>query len=264
MDLPFGIYKDDSVLKRRKAFSLSLTPKVDLHLEVIKRIINKKSPILDVGCGNADLLIRLAISNFPAELVGIDASPNLVQIGTQEAKRQGVSITLLPGYAEELPFPDGRFGTIILAQSLHCTEHPRKALAEAYRCLRHDGRLILALHTLKDRPRTIAILQDIEMRIAKRSNIDSRHLKINADTIQKLLPPFKLIELQRFESRYRSSTGMDYLDYVNSLRDYFTPPPKPEEWSAMMAMVTDNIKKEIRQQGSIEEQRAWAVVVAEK
>ncbi|MBI1970720.1 class I SAM-dependent methyltransferase [Candidatus Woesearchaeota archaeon] len=267
MDLPLRMYQNDSALKKRKAFNLSLTPKVDIHLEAMKRIIDKQNPVLDVGCGNADLLIRLAMSTISGKhgvLVGIDSSPGLIQIGAQEAKRKGMALQLLQGNAEELPFRDGQFGTIIMSHTLHVIDHPRRALAEAYRCLRPHGRLILTLHTLKDRPRTIAFLQDIEMRIAKRSNVDRRHQKINADTIQKFLPPFIIKEVQRFESKYHSSSGMEYLDYVNSLRDYFTPPPTPEEWNAMMSMVSDRVKKDIRQYGFIEEQRCNAVVVAEK
>jgi SAM-dependent methyltransferase len=92
--------------------------------------------VLDVGCGRGEILRRCAELNVEAH--GIDYAP----VATHIALSAG---TVYQANARHLPFPDAVFDRVLmfdLVEHLHQWELDR-ALAEARRVLRHDGKLII-------------------------------------------------------------------------------------------------------------------------
>jgi ubiquinone/menaquinone biosynthesis C-methylase UbiE len=89
--------------------------------------------------------------NFPfypqgVRLTGIDLSPAMLEIARERARELGMEVALREGDAQELPFPDESFDTVICTLSLCNIPDDRKAVAEMKRVLRPGGRLLLLDH----------------------------------------------------------------------------------------------------------------------
>ncbi|WP_433825879.1 class I SAM-dependent methyltransferase [Actinoplanes sp. CA-015351] len=96
--------------------------------------------ILDVGVGTGRTL-----PFYPAgtTATGIDLSPRMLEVARQRARRP---VDLREGDAENLPFADASFDTVVCALSLCTIPHPRAAVLEARRVLVPGGRLLLVDH----------------------------------------------------------------------------------------------------------------------
>ena len=90
-------------------------------LSIIKNKIkiNKKTKILDVGCGTG------ISSNFDCFVIGVDPSMGLL--------RQNKNSRKLLGIAESLPFKDKSFDYVVSVTAIHNFKDIRKALAEIKR-----------------------------------------------------------------------------------------------------------------------------------
>jgi ubiquinone/menaquinone biosynthesis C-methylase UbiE len=89
--------------------------------------------------------------NFPfypagARLTGIDLSPSMLEIACQRAGELGLNADLRESDAQELPFPDASFDTVVCTLSLCNIPDDRRAIAEMKRVLRPGGRLLLLDH----------------------------------------------------------------------------------------------------------------------
>jgi SAM-dependent methyltransferase len=67
--------------------------------------------VLDVACGSGNAAI--AAARYGCEVVGIDYVPALLARGRRRAEAEGVSVELLEGDAESIPFPDGSFDAVL-------------------------------------------------------------------------------------------------------------------------------------------------------
>jgi len=79
-------------------------------------------------------------------LSGIDLSPTMLDIARKKAEELGVDADLREGDAQQLPFPDASFDTVVCTLSLCNIPDDRRAIAEMKRVLRPGGRLLLLDH----------------------------------------------------------------------------------------------------------------------
>jgi ubiquinone/menaquinone biosynthesis C-methylase UbiE len=79
-------------------------------------------------------------------LSGIDLSPAMLEIARKRAEELGVEADLWEGDAQQLPFPDASFDTVVCTLSLCNIPDDRRAIAEMKRVLRPRGRLLLLDH----------------------------------------------------------------------------------------------------------------------
>ena len=79
-------------------------------------------------------------------LSGIDLSPAMLEIARKRADELGVDSDLREGDAQQLPFPDSSFDTVVCTLSLCTIPDDRRAIAEMKRVLRPGGRLLLLDH----------------------------------------------------------------------------------------------------------------------
>src|SRR5215217_7622118 len=89
--------------------------------------------------------------NFPfypqgVRLTGIDLSPAMLEIARKRADELGVDAHLREGDAQELPFPEASFDTVVCTLSLCNIPNDRRGIAEMKRVLRPGGRLLLLDH----------------------------------------------------------------------------------------------------------------------
>jgi SAM-dependent methyltransferase len=86
------------------------------------------APLLDLGCGN-----RPYSALYPqGEAIGVDV--------VQSSNRV---VDVIVNDASSLPFPDGRFATVLCTQVLEHVPRPGEVLKEAFRLLLPRGRLVL-------------------------------------------------------------------------------------------------------------------------
>jgi ubiquinone/menaquinone biosynthesis C-methylase UbiE len=139
--------------------------------EKIKRIWEKRAPRYDRGivlwekilfgdgrgwvCSRAQgEVLEVAIGTgrnlafYPAgvRLTGIDLSPAMLERARERARELGMEVDLREGDAQDLPFPDGAFDTVVCTLSLCNIPDDRKAVAEMKRVLKPGGRLLLLDH----------------------------------------------------------------------------------------------------------------------
>src|SRR5918997_1469335 len=79
-------------------------------------------------------------------LSGIDLSPAMLEIARERAEELGVDADLREGDAQQLPFADASFDTVVCTLSLCNIPDDRGAIAEMKRVLRSGGRLLLLDH----------------------------------------------------------------------------------------------------------------------
>jgi ubiquinone/menaquinone biosynthesis C-methylase UbiE len=79
-------------------------------------------------------------------LTGIDLSPAMLEFAREKAGELGLDADLRENNAQELPFPDASFDTVVCTLSLCSIPDDRRAIAEMKRVLRPGGRLLLLDH----------------------------------------------------------------------------------------------------------------------
>jgi SAM-dependent methyltransferase len=102
--------------------------------------------ILDLGCGTGTLAIQVKQREPGAEVVGLDADPEMLGRAEDKAARAGVEITLTEGFSNELPFEDASFDRILSTLFFHHLdpEPKRRTAREIARVLRKGGELHVA------------------------------------------------------------------------------------------------------------------------
>lgn len=90
--------------------------------------------ILDIGCGDGQLTLRLAATG--AQVTGVDASEEMLAA----ARTRGIRAD--QASAEKLPYPDSSFDALFSNAALHWVRDHDAMLAEAHRVLRSGGRFV--------------------------------------------------------------------------------------------------------------------------
>lgn len=94
--------------------------------------------VLEVSSGPGRLAVRLARTTPDMKLIGVDLSPEMVEIAARRAAEAGLAgqVRFEVGDAGALPFPDGAFDGAMSTLSLHHWPDPARALAEIHRVLK--------------------------------------------------------------------------------------------------------------------------------
>ena len=97
--------------------------------------------ILDVGCGTGKLSYKLADHFKGAEVHGVDLSSTMIE--KANAKNKANEVRFKIGDVENLPYEDNTFDVITCSHSFHHYPNKDKAIAEMYRVLKPEGRLMI-------------------------------------------------------------------------------------------------------------------------
>ena len=113
--------------------------------ELLRPVVRHRT-VLEPAAGTG--LITKNIVNSAAHIEATDASPEM----TAEAKRDNRSAKLHFSVQDmfRLPYADGSFDVIIVANALHIVPEPEKALSEIRRVLKDDGVLVAPTFTHAD------------------------------------------------------------------------------------------------------------------
>lgn len=104
----------------------------------------KPKKILDIATGTGDFAIA-ALKLNPIEVIGVDISQGMLDVGIKKMKRKGLSnvIKMKLGDSEELPFEDGYFDALTVGFGVRNYENLEKGLADMLRVLRPGGKVII-------------------------------------------------------------------------------------------------------------------------
>lgn len=103
-----------------------------LDLLLVADMVEARSRVLDVGCGDGSLL-RLLSEERGVDARGIELS----QKGVNDCVAKGLSVIQGDADTDLADYPDDAFDYVILSQTLQATRHPRKVLEHMLRIGRH-------------------------------------------------------------------------------------------------------------------------------
>jgi methionine biosynthesis protein MetW len=106
--------------------SVNTTPRVDL--EVIANFITPRVRVLDVGCGDGELL-ELLQNDKQVDGRGLEIS----QRGVNECVARGLSVVQGDADTDLVFYPDKGFDFVILSQTLQATRNPKAVLGDLLR-----------------------------------------------------------------------------------------------------------------------------------
>lgn len=116
--------------------------------------------VIELGAGTGHNLEHY--TDAVTELVLAEPDPNMARLLREKLQREGTAAgnpSVIEAPAEELPFDDGSFDTVVATLVLCTVERPGRALAEVRRVLVEGGRFLYLEHVRSGR-RGLARWQD--------------------------------------------------------------------------------------------------------
>lgn len=111
------------------------------------RLLQDQQPkkLLDVATGTADVAIMAAGMLQPEQIVGVDISAEMLEIGRKKIHQKGLedTISLRLADSENLPFPDNTFDALTVAFGVRNYEHLEQGLREMRRVIRPGGKVVI-------------------------------------------------------------------------------------------------------------------------
>ncbi|MBN2704919.1 MAG: bifunctional demethylmenaquinone methyltransferase/2-methoxy-6-polyprenyl-1,4-benzoquinol methylase UbiE [Deltaproteobacteria bacterium] len=104
-------------------------------------LTSRRGPFLDVACGTGDVALALRAKAPRVEIVGVDFSPEMLELARKKSAAAGAGLQLRGAAAEALPFADNYFELLTIAFGIRNVVDREQALAEFYRVLKPGGRL---------------------------------------------------------------------------------------------------------------------------
>ncbi len=124
----------------------NVTRKADSFIteRIIHHLTDKIIPgakFLDLGCGTGNYTTKL--SSLPVQITGLDPS----ELMLREARKKSDNISWLAGRAEELPFEDATFDTVLCMLTVHHWKDLKMGMKNIFRVLKVQGKLIIFTST---------------------------------------------------------------------------------------------------------------------
>ena len=120
----------------------------EVNIAFLERVLElgaRKGRFLDVGTGPAAIPIMLAQRLPAVEVIGIDLSPNMLELGDFHITEAGLTdrITLAQADAKDLPYPSQFFDAVLSNSIIHHIPDPLPMLREVSRVIRWNGLILI-------------------------------------------------------------------------------------------------------------------------
>jgi demethylmenaquinone methyltransferase/2-methoxy-6-polyprenyl-1,4-benzoquinol methylase len=115
---------------------------------------DKPGRLLDIATGTADMAILAAKILKPDEIIGIDISTQMLEIGKKKVEREGFTnkIQLHVGDSETINYRENTFDAGMVAFGVRNFENLEKGLMEIHRVLKPGGQLVILEFSKPKRP----------------------------------------------------------------------------------------------------------------
>jgi len=115
-----------------------------------KLLEHARGRVLEIGVGTG-----LNLPHYPPvdELVAADPSEPMLRRARRRAAETGRDVTFVEAPAEQLPFEDDSFDTVVSMLVLCTVENQQRALQEVRRVLRPSGQFLFSEHVRSDEPK---------------------------------------------------------------------------------------------------------------
>ncbi|MBN2164719.1 MAG: class I SAM-dependent methyltransferase [Marinilabiliaceae bacterium] len=123
----------DSLVTDYEAWFIKNKVLFQTELLALKKVIPNQKKGIEIGIGSGIFAEQLGIKQ------GIDPSEGMLEY----AKKRGLDVQ--PGVAEDIPFDDESFDFTAFITSICFINNPQQAINEAYRILKKDGEIIIAI-----------------------------------------------------------------------------------------------------------------------
>ncbi|OPA81440.1 bifunctional demethylmenaquinone methyltransferase/2-methoxy-6-polyprenyl-1,4-benzoquinol methylase [Paenibacillus selenitireducens] len=136
----------------------SIAPKYDIMNDVLsfrrhkawrkftmkKMNIQPSNTAIDLCCGTCDWTISIAEASQTGNIVGLDFSQNMLDVGKVKVDRANLDrqIELIQGNAMDLPFEDNRFDYATIGFGLRNVPDLKRTLAEMQRVVKPGGMVV--------------------------------------------------------------------------------------------------------------------------
>jgi ubiquinone/menaquinone biosynthesis C-methylase UbiE len=99
--------------------------------------------VMDLGCGTGTLAIMAKQAQPNAEVVGLDADPEMLKMAYAKKNQEKLDVKFEVGFTNNLPYPDASFDRVLSSIMIHHLKTPDKAKTarEIYRVLKPGGQL---------------------------------------------------------------------------------------------------------------------------
>lgn len=111
---------------------------------LVSQIPPHAKTVLEVGCGDACLLLVASRTKPECLLYGVDSDSTGIALGQQHLNEAGVNATIKQGTAYGLPFDSNYFDVVLFADVVEHLDDPNRALTEIHRVLKPNGVLLLS------------------------------------------------------------------------------------------------------------------------
>jgi len=126
--------------------SIASGMETNVFAELRTRLVETaRGRVLDVGAGTGANLPHYRPHQV-TELVLLDVDAGMLDRARQKAANLAMKVAFRIGSAENLPFDDGAFDSVVFTLSLCTIPNPAVALREAKRVLAADGRVLVLEH----------------------------------------------------------------------------------------------------------------------
>ncbi len=105
--------------------------------------------VLEIGFGGGYLINKIAATQIPSFIAGIDPSIDVLQIGNKKFNRQIKQgyIELQQASGESLPYSDRFFNKICTVNTIYFWSDPKSVLEECDRVLKPNGKLVICYNS---------------------------------------------------------------------------------------------------------------------
>jgi len=99
--------------------------------------------VMDLGCGTGTLAIMAKQAQPYAEVVGLDADPEMLKMAYAKKNQEKLDVKFDVGFTNDLPYPDASFDRVLSSIMIHHLKNPDKVKTarEIYRILKPGGQL---------------------------------------------------------------------------------------------------------------------------
>ena len=108
--------------------------------------ISEGEAVLDIGCGaGVDTIVAAKMVSVTGAVTGIDMVPAMLVKARENVRMTALeNVTFMEGSAEKLPYPEASFDAVISNGVFNLVPDKTRALGEAFRVLKPEGRLMIA------------------------------------------------------------------------------------------------------------------------